>query len=125
MKIVWRGGRPFKTTGAATEVTKKTNGADNNIISLDDDDDTTMAAAFIDKPEFEKDEEEHDPSRPYPDIVQTLDLSFGVDVLSIAVLPTAILKANIDSLPGLREVKQNLVFAAACGDNVVRLSPCH
>ncbi|KAH8595279.1 hypothetical protein B0O99DRAFT_672428 [Bisporella sp. PMI_857] len=120
VRIVWRGGRSFRPATYA-EAAKKTNGADTNIISLDDDDDSPMTATFVDKPEFEEDEEEHDPSRPYPNILQTLDLYFGADVQSIALLSTSILKADQGPKSSLQHIKQNIVFTAACGDNVVRL----
>lgn len=120
MRIVWRGGRPFKPH-AAEEPKKRPNGAESKVISLDDDEDMPTVAAFVDKPEFEENEEDYDPSRPYPSILQTLDLYFGTEVVNIALLPGSVLRAEGASWRALDGVKQTLVFAAACADNGVRL----
>ena len=121
VRVVWRGGRPFKAPQAPTQSQKKTNGTQSNIISLDDDDEDMGPPAFVDNPEFEEDEEEYDPSHPYPSILQTLDLYFGTDVMSIAVLPSSILTTDGTLWNGLREIKQKLIFAASCADSTVRL----
>ncbi|CZR64299.1 uncharacterized protein PAC_14197 [Phialocephala subalpina] len=120
VKIVWRGGRPFKTSQPAPTPTQKTNGG-GGVISLDSDDEGDSARAFEDKPEFEDDEEELDPLRPYPSTLQVLDLCFNTDVLHLAILPSSILKAEGPSWRGLESLKQKIIFAAACADNTVRL----
>jgi len=120
VRVVWRGGRQFKPQ-PLEEPKKKPNGAQSKVISLDDDEDMPTVASFVDKPEFEDDEEDYDPSQPYPSILQTLDLYFGTDVLSIAPLPSSILRAEGASWRALDGVKKTLVFAAACADNLVRL----
>ena len=91
------------------------------MISLDSDEDDTPAKTFEDKPEFEDVEEELDPSKPYPDIVQILDLHFGTDVIHLALLPSSILKGDGSSWQGVDLLKQKIVFTAACADNYVRL----
>jgi hypothetical protein len=121
VRIVWRGGRAFKPSSGASTDPKKINGAKGAVISLDSDDEEPAAKAFEDKPEFEEDEEELDPSKPYPSILQTLDLHFGTNVLHLAILATPALKAEGSSWRGLEPVKKKIVFTAACGDNSLRL----
>jgi hypothetical protein len=120
VKILWIGGRPFKTSRPAPAPTQKTNGS-GAVISLDSDDDGDSSKPFDDKPEFEDDEEDLDPSRPYSPILQVLDLCFNTDVLHLAILPPSILQADGPSWRGLESLKQKLVFVAACADNSVRL----
>lgn len=122
MRIIWRGGRAFKTPAEAATATKKTNGAKDAVISLDDSDDEASAVKpFEDKPEFDDEEEELDHSNPYPPILQTLDLYFGSDVLHLALLPAPVLRAEGSSWRGLDPVKNKIVFTAACADNTLRL----
>ncbi|KAF8860645.1 hypothetical protein BDZ45DRAFT_587947 [Acephala macrosclerotiorum] len=120
VKIVWRGGRPFKTSQPAPTPNLKTNGG-GAVISLDSDDEGDSATAFEDKPEFEDDEEELDPLRPFPSTLQVLDLSFNTDVLHLAILPSSVLTADGPSWRGLQSLKQKIIFTAACADNTVRL----
>ncbi|KAF7882907.1 hypothetical protein EAF00_011396 [Botryotinia globosa] len=120
VRIIWRGGRPFKLQREINPKTTQTNGA-TKVISLDSDEDEPSKPPFEDKPEFEDEEEEIDPRRPYPSILQTLDLQFGTDVLHISLLPSSTLKADGIPWRGIDPLKQKIVFTAACGDNTVRL----
>jgi hypothetical protein len=121
VKIVWRGGRPFKISQAPSAAPQKANGTGNAVISLDSDDEGESGKGFEDKPEFEDEEEELDPSQPSPGILQELDLRFGTDVLHLAILPDPILKADGPSWHDLESLKQKIVFTAACADNSLRL----
>ncbi|XMA14019.1 hypothetical protein WAI453_006810 [Rhynchosporium graminicola] len=124
VKIIWRGGRKFKLQDSGSAAHSKTNGSANAaVISLDSDDEGSSAnkSPFEDKPEFEDDEEELNPSHPYPAILQELDLWFGTEVLDLALLPATILKADGPSWRGVDSLKQKIVFAASCADNSVRL----
>ncbi|KAM3086394.1 hypothetical protein ACMFMF_000343 [Clarireedia jacksonii] len=121
VKIIWRGGRPFKASQDTATASAKVNGSKDAIISLDSDEDEAAPPPFEDKPEFEDDEAEIDPSKPYPSFVQTLDLHFGTDVLHIGLLQSSILKADSTSWRGIDALKQKIVFTAACADNLVRL----
>jgi hypothetical protein len=121
VRIVWRGGRPFKQQQDISSARKRANGNGNAVISLDSDEEGEHTKAFEDKPEFEDEKEELDPSNPYPAILQTLDLVFGTDVLHLATLPAPVLKADGPSWRVLEPLKQKLVFAAACADNSIRL----
>ncbi|OAA54228.1 WD40 repeat-like-containing domain protein [Cordyceps fumosorosea ARSEF 2679] len=108
--VVWRGGRRFKPSRKPEPVKQQQNGgaADAGVMVIDSDDEeppaskTTASAtgAFVDKPEFEAAIEEG----PYPEIIQTLDLTLGASVLHVAVPP--------DSLGG-----DKLVFAVSCAGN--------
>lgn len=119
---MWRGGRPFKAQKEASTASQKPNGASNAVISLDDsDDEGASAKKFEDKPEFEDEEQELDPSKPYPQTLQTLELRFGTDVLHLAILPQSVMKADGPSWKPLEALKHRIVFAAACADNSVRL----
>jgi hypothetical protein len=121
VKIIWRGGKPFKSTQAAhTSNKNKANGSKDDVMILDSDDEAP-AEAFVDTPEFEDQEEEYHSAKPYPSILQVLDLYFGTDVLDIAVLPASILNADGASWRVLDGLKQKIVFAAACADHKVRL----
>ncbi|PQE28667.1 Nucleoporin NUP37 protein [Rutstroemia sp. NJR-2017a WRK4] len=121
VKIIWRGGRPFKAAQDTAAASSKVNGSKDAIISLDSDEDEAAPPPFEDNPEFEDDEAEIDPSKPFPDVLQTLDLHFGTDVLHIGLLPGSILKADSTSWRGIDALKQKIVFTAACADNLVRL----
>ena len=116
VRILWRGGRPFKTQQAASSHSQKPNGTGDTIILLDSDEEDG-GKQFEDKPEFEEDGDDFNPEKPYPSIRQTLDLYFGSDVLHIAILP----ELNSSSSKRLDSLKQNIVFAAACADGSVRL----
>ncbi|KAK6593817.1 hypothetical protein H4I95_11209 [Botrytis cinerea] len=107
VKIIWRGGRPFKLQREINPKTTQTNGA-NKVISLDSDEDEPSKPPFEDKPEFEDEEEEIDPRRPYPSILQTLDLQFGTDVLHISLLPSSTLKADGTHWRGIDPLKQKI-----------------
>lgn len=94
--VVWRGGRRLKPAKPQTSnlaAGSKTNGAgaaaDDGvmIIDSDDDDDASAPAAFVDRPEFE--DESVEDSTGYPEVIQSLDLAFGTDILHIAVPPIA------------------------------------
>lgn len=121
MKIIWRGGRAFKVPSEKAPIAAKANGSSKAVISLDSDEDEAPNSPFEDKPTFEDDEQEIDPRRPYPSILQTLDLHFGTDVLHISLLPSSILKADGAPWRGIDSLKPKIVFTAACADNTVRL----
>ncbi|KAF4637811.1 hypothetical protein G7Y89_g268 [Cudoniella acicularis] len=121
VRVVWRGGSTFKTPAQTSTTSQKTNGVEGAVISLDSDEDESASKQFQDKVEFKDDEEELDLTRPYPEIIQTLDLHFGTDVLHLAILPTPILKAEGPSWRGIQPLKQKIVFTAACADNSLRL----
>lgn len=120
VKIVWRGGRQFKAPKETHASNNKTNGSADVVMLLDSDDESP-APAFVDKPEFEAYEEEYHPTKPYPQVLQVLDLYFGTEVLNIETLSSSILKADGASWRSLDGIKQKIIFVAACADNKVRI----
>lgn len=121
VRIMWRGGRPFKPVSPEPTAPKKTNGSENAIISLDSDDEGPSISKYVDKPEFEDEEEELDPALPYPNILQTLDLPLGTAVLHLAILPAAFLRPESYLPMAFASLKDKIVFTAACADNSLRL----
>lgn len=102
MRVIWRGGRTFKPAAAPKA---NGNGASNNAVMIIDSDDEAPAAAE-EEAEFEDEEAEADPSRPFPPVLQHIDLVFGTSATHLAVCVT---------------VQDRIVFAATCGDSSVRL----
>ncbi|KAJ4145821.1 hypothetical protein LMH87_004653 [Akanthomyces muscarius] len=117
--VVWRGGRRFKPSQKPEPAKQHQNGgsADAGVMVIDSDDEepaakTTSAAAFVDKPEFEASTEE----APYPEIIQTLDLTLGTSVLHVAVLPNSPNTAD-GAATGATLLGDKLVFAVSCASN--------
>ena len=71
--------------------------------------------------EFEDQEEEHDPLRPYAPIVQTLDLPLGTKVLRLSFLrlTTELQQSSLGSMPQM--LLEKMMVAVACSDCSVRL----
>ncbi|KAK1972542.1 hypothetical protein LY78DRAFT_623848 [Colletotrichum sublineola] len=122
--IVWRGGRRFKHTPKkpSPQLNEKQNGTpDDSVMIIDSDDDEPPAKArkapppFTDKPEFEDSEEDS----PYPEIVQTLDLSLGTTALHLAVLPMTPCSAEDASWVGADILREKIVFTVACATNEI------
>ncbi|KFX94168.1 hypothetical protein V490_04487 [Pseudogymnoascus sp. VKM F-3557] len=101
VRIIWRGGRTFKPPAAPKA---NGNGATNNAVMIIDSDDEAPAAE--EEAEFEDEEAETDPSRPFPPVLQHIDLVFGTSATHLAVCAA---------------VQDKIVFAATCGDSSVRL----
>jgi hypothetical protein len=68
--------------------------------------------AFVDSPKFEATAEEG----PYPEVIQTLELSLGTAVLHVAVLPMTACPAEDAEMDLFRE---KIVFAVSCATNEV------
>ncbi|KAG5974831.1 hypothetical protein E4U55_008036 [Claviceps digitariae] len=116
--IVWRGGRRFKPSKSKQDVEKKQNGASNDdaVMLIDSDDEQPPAEAqaaqkFVDEPQFEDEIEQG----PYPEIVQTLDLSLGTAVLHVAVMPLTGGNTINDSQSAAGSLlSQKIVLAVSC-----------
>lgn len=122
--LLWRGGRRFKPPKPQPPPKEKQNGtSEDTVMILDSDDDEPAAskpkddAPFVDKPEFE----DEAPNEPYPEVVQTLDLSLGTAGLHIAVLPMPPTNAEDAAWGGSDLLKQKLVFAVSCANSEVYL----
>ncbi len=115
--LVWRGGRRLKPTEAEqpSAKSKQNGGSGDAVMIIDSDDDeapSAPTAPFVDKPEFEDDGS--DAGSAYPEIVQTLDLELGQEVLHVAVPPMTPCTAS-DAGPTL--LQQKMVFAVSCATN--------
>lgn len=130
--IVWRGGRRFKSE-VEDEAThgrgnSKWNGnpPEDAVMILDSDEEEDAAApngqksagSFVDKPQFE---EMLDDDAPYPEITQTLDLSFGTAVHHIAVLPMSPCTAEDAAWGDVNMLKEKIVFAVSSASREVFL----
>lgn len=118
--IVWRGGKRFKPQ-RKPEAEKKQNGtSDDAVMLIDSDDEQPPAKAqtvhkFEDKPEFEDEEEQG----PYPEIVQTLDLTLGTAVLNVAVMSMTPYNPQQQQNATGTLLSQSMVFAVSCVTNDV------
>ncbi|KAL5447911.1 hypothetical protein PMIN07_001815 [Paraphaeosphaeria minitans] len=122
--ILWRGGRPLKLSAPAPKALPKVNGTKDAIMIIDSDDDyepQNAASQPLPKAEFEDDEEELDPDRPYPSIIQQLRLPLNTEVLHIAVprVPAPSELQPGQTIPPI--FKEKIVFAVACTDYTVRI----
>ncbi|KAI9822379.1 MAG: hypothetical protein M1827_000098 [Pycnora praestabilis] len=120
LQVLWRGGRPFKRFEKPKADESKVNGTSSDAIMIIDSDDeeptkpTEKQESHNDGPIYEDDEEEFDPSEPYPPILQDLNLMFGTDVLHLSFL-----NLPSEKLPPIFSHK--LVVAVACADCTVRI----
>ena len=124
IRLIWRGGRPFKRLPEDAQKKPKPNGPNRDtVISLDSSDEEPVGKAepFQDMPVFESEEEEYDSSEPYQTIIQTLELPLGVEVLHLAFphLPADRQQASLDAWPKL--MSEKLICAFTCSDFTVRV----
>jgi len=129
--IVWRGGRRFKSEvedeAAHGRGSSKRNGnpPEDAVMILDSDEEDSAApngqnsaGSFVDKPQFE---ETLDDDAPYPEITQTLDLSFGTAVHHIAVLPMNPCTAQDAAWGDVNMLKEKIVFTVSSASREVFL----
>ncbi|OAX80113.1 hypothetical protein ACJ72_05557 [Emergomyces africanus] len=128
IRIFWRGGRDFKPqpAQAAEQEQPKANGASNeDVIMIIDSDEETPAPETrkvnTQLVEFEDEEDEIDPSRPFHDILRHIDIQLGVKVLGLAV-PTFCSEQLQSTLESFPQIFSNIaVIAAACADCSIRV----
>ncbi|OJD27391.1 hypothetical protein ACJ73_01220 [Blastomyces percursus] len=128
IRILWRGGRAFRSQQPEAEEQEqpKPNGMSNEdvIMIIDSDEETPAPEAKKDNAqsvEFEAEEDEIDPSRPFHDILRHIDIQLGGKVLGLAVptFSSQQLRSTLESYP---QIFSNVaVFAAACADCSIRL----
>ena len=125
--ILWRGGRPLKTTAPPPKQSAKpakVNGTHNDAIMIIDSDDDQPAKAIAQPPpqaEFEDEEEELDPDQPYASIIQHISLFLGTQVLHMAV-PQILVPSTLrpaDTVPPI--FSKSIVCTIACADSTVRV----
>ena len=125
LRVVWKGGYPFKYHSVPVEQKAKPNGANVDAIMIVDSDEdapeNSEQPPYQDSPEFAEQDSEFDASEPYDPVVQTLDDPLGVEVLHLAFphLPADVQRSGLESLPIL--FSQKLVIAVACSDFSVRV----
>ena len=119
--MVWRGGRPFKQPTSEQKPPNANGETTGMVVSLNSDGDPATDRPLGDTPLFDEEEEEYDPSEPYSPIVQTLDLTLGVEVLCLAFphLPSTLQKPSLDSLPAFMSHK--LLCVLTCSDFTTRV----
>ncbi len=88
---------------------------------LDSDDDVSAAAGVASTPDFNADQEESDSSEPYHKIVRHFDVCCGTGVRLIAIphIPARIRDSAPGAFPPI--LLSNIVVAAACNDNSIRI----
>ncbi len=128
LRVLWRGGRSFRPADVAPGNDKsnaKVNGGSTEaIVIIDSDDDEpppNSAHQATDKPSFEDEEEEFDPSEPYQSILQHLDIDLGAAALYVAVpgMPSESATFMSASMPPI--LSHQVVVAVACSDYSIRL----
>ena len=88
------------------------------VIDLSDDEDEEPQPVSS-KAEFEKEEEEIDPSRPYHDVLRHLDVPLGSPSLRLATPHLPSVSTEPSSYPAL--LGSHIVIAVACADLSIRL----
>ncbi|EFR02622.1 hypothetical protein MGYG_05620 [Nannizzia gypsea CBS 118893] len=118
IRILWRGGKNFKKQKAqqnGPEAKAPVNGVDNSdsimIIDSDDEEPAPTPQPEIALPEFEDDEEEIDPSRPFKNIIQYLDVKLDTKVLGITV--PSILPGAARFLGSISPILSNMIVVTA------------
>lgn len=125
LRVVWRGGRPFKHQSMLVAKDPESNGASEDAIMIIGSDEEAPEdfeqSPYQDNPDLEEENGEFDGSEPSKPIVQRLDLSLGVEVLHMAFphLPADAQRSGLESLPIL--FSQKLVLAVVCSDFSVRV----
>ncbi|RYP42186.1 hypothetical protein DL767_000350 [Monosporascus sp. MG133] len=124
VSIIWRGGRRFKPDVQEEAARGKQNGnpPEDAVMIIDSDDENTAPAgkgsSFVDKPQFE---EQLNDDSPYPEVTQTLDLSFDTAVFHLATLPMSPCSAEDAAWGGAEILKEKIVFTASCASREVFL----
>lgn len=118
---MWRGGRPFKEPTSEQRPPNANGETTGMVVSLNSDGDPTPDRPLGDTPPFDEEEEEYNPSEPYSPIVQTLDLTLGVEVICLAFphLPATLQKTSLDSLPAF--MSHRLLCVLTCSDFTTRV----
>ncbi|PGH00988.1 hypothetical protein AJ79_08052 [Helicocarpus griseus UAMH5409] len=128
IRILWRGGRAFKSQQPqpAEQEQPKTNGASNDdIIMISDSDDEAPAPEpkkdTAPSVEFEDEEGEIDPSRPFHEILRHIDIQLGVKVLGLSVptFSSENLRSTLESYPQI--FSDIAVITAVCADCSIRV----
>ncbi|KEF62971.1 uncharacterized protein A1O9_00946 [Exophiala aquamarina CBS 119918] len=126
LRIIWYAGKTFKSAKKNNPATN-TNGtakSDPMVIDLDDDDDQEQPAAgdaSVVPAEFEDEEEEVDPAKPYRGILRQIDIPLGSSALRIATphISKDLAQAPPDSWPPIYH--DRILVTVACADSSLRV----
>lgn len=129
IRILWRGGRPFKPPQepAEEEEKPKSNGAaDNNdaIMIIDSDEEEAAPEApknDIEIAQFEDEEEEVDPEEPFQKVLRHIDIHLGTKALDVSLprfLPETA-RSPLDPFPPI--LSNMIVLAVLCADCSTRI----
>ena len=119
IRIVWRGGRPFKARGTSQpDASTRLNGTSTASSGLKPSDGPHSKYGYEppEQPDFEDEDAPLDAESRLPPVRQFIDLHLGVGVLHLAV-PSNI---HPDSFGLPRIVNQRILLAAICTDHKVR-----
>ncbi|KAK5045274.1 hypothetical protein LTR84_009380 [Exophiala bonariae] len=121
LRIIWYAGKNLKSPQKVSP--PKTNGSaktDPMVIDLSSDDGEDQSAS-VSPPEFEDEEEEIDPAKPYRGIIRQIDIPLGTAALRIAIphIPKDIAQAPPDSWPPV--FLDHILVAAACADSSLQI----
>ncbi|TPX18282.1 uncharacterized protein E0L32_002791 [Thyridium curvatum] len=128
LTVVWRGGKRLKALESEKHGKAgagKQNGAkdpEDAVMVLDSDDEAPPASADVTSQATKAAEfEERDSDADFPEIVQTLDLAFGVEILHVAIPPIAQCAAADTAFDILKEKMVFVVSSSTADVHVVTL----
>ncbi|KYK57191.1 hypothetical protein DCS_04198 [Drechmeria coniospora] len=115
VSLLWRGGRRLKPLKKDPPKEKANGASEDAVMIIDSDDDEPPAKLqstpkFEDRPHFEDVAEE----TPYPEVIQTLDLTLGTAVLNVAVMPMTPCTAREAAASVAPILGDKIVFAVSC-----------
>lgn len=119
--MLWRGGRRFKAQQLAPAPAGKKASQEDDVIMISDSEDEAPAPEPTEKgDQFEDEDEELDPSRPFSNILRSIDIPLGAKVLGLTV-PNASPEAapSRDTWPSV--LSNTIVVAAVCADASTRI----
>ncbi|KAJ9647018.1 hypothetical protein H2199_002004 [Coniosporium tulheliwenetii] len=127
LTVLWRGGKPLKPTVTSKDASAQaqSNGNQDDAVMIIDSDDEAPPVPSSSQPQYdaelESEDEEHDPSEPYPPVVQHLDLPLPAEVLHLSVprLPPSNLLRSGENHPSIFSHK--IVLSVACTDCTIRV----
>lgn len=121
LRIIWRGGRPFKTKPVESRHSNQSNGVTGSeIMVIDSDEEKDASTANMSGVEFEGQYPEIDPDEPYETILRTLDIPLpSVTHLSFPSVQVRTEGFSDQAHPPI--LRQRMVVAAACNDYSVVL----
>jgi hypothetical protein len=121
IRIIWRGGRSFRAEQTPRGKPKINGSSKDDAMVLDSDDDEPAPDGVSSTTDFEVDEVENDSSEPYQKIIRYIDIQCGTCVRHVTApyLPAHLRDSPPGAFPPI--VLSNIVVAAACNDNSIRL----